>query len=94
MRDLKETASGQAEIESTFTVTGRGLALVLKDGFTGAIPKNGSIQGEHGAMAFAGPEFCDGRDAFGARKSWLAVIVRAEDAATFFRPGDVVAFFP
>ena len=94
MDEQNETVCGRASIRSAFKLSGRGIVLVLEDGFTGTIHRNGTVQGERGSSAFSDPEFCDGRDELGARKSWLAVIARAENSAELFQPGDVVAFHP
>lgn len=82
--------SGQAEIEQVFTVTRRGLVLVLKDGFSGTIPGNGIVQSERGKSAYSGPEFID---SVGLRRSWLGVIAIASEAAEWFQPGDTVIFY-
>jgi len=84
-----DAGNGQAEIEQVFTLTGRGLVLVLKDGFSGTIPGNGVVQSERGRSAYSGPEFIDSP---GLRKSWLGVVAKASEAARFFEPGDKVVF--
>ena len=84
-----EAASGQAEIEQVFTLKGRGLVLMLKDGFNGIIPGNGVVQSERGRSAYSGPEFID---SVGLQRSWLGVVAKASEAAEFFQPGDTVTF--
>ena len=84
-----DAASGQAEIEQVFTVTGRSLVLVLKGGFRGTIPGNGIVQSERGRSAYSGPEFID---SVGLRRSWLGMVAKASEAAELFRPGDIVSF--
>lgn len=93
MEELDIVASGQAEIESVFAITGRGFVLTLKDGFIGTIHRPGIVRSDRGVSSFAGLEFADGHDASGERKSSLAVIAQAANAAELFRPGDVVSFF-
>ena len=85
-----EAASGQAEIEQVFTVAGRGLVLMLKDGFSGTIPGNGVVQSRRGSSVYSGPEFID---SVGLRRSWLGVVVKANEAAEFFKPGDAITFY-
>ena len=94
MGEPYEAVTGQAEIEQIFTLMGRGLALALKEGFCGIIPTNGTVQGERGASAYAGPTFVEDWDASGAWKGWTAVVATRADAAHLFGPGDKVAFLP
>ncbi len=93
MSEQHGTAREWAEIEQVFAATGQGLVLLLKDGFSGIIPTNGTVQGERGAFAHVGPKFVEDWDAFGARKGWMAVVATAGNAAQLFRPGNAVAFF-
>ncbi len=93
MSEQHGTAHEWAEIERIFAATGQGLVLMLKDGFSGIIPTNGTVRGERGASAYDGPKFVEDWDASGAPKGWMAVVATAGDAAQFFRPGDAVAFF-
>ena len=86
-------ATGQAEIESVFALTGRGVVLVLKDGFAATIDGPGIVRSDRGVSAFAGPKFVDGLAPSGERKNWLAVIAQAANAAVLFRPDDVVSLF-
>lgn len=84
--------TGHAEIKDVFMIIGRGLALVLENGFTGTIQGLGVIRSARGMSPFAGPEFADERDASGAKTSWLVVIAEAANAADLFRPGDNITF--
>ena len=90
MNEPHEAASGQAEIEQVFTLTKLGLVLVLKNGFSGTIPRNGIVQSERGKSAYSGPEFID---SVGLRRSRLGVIAKASEAAEWFQPGDTVTFY-
>ena len=94
MGEPYEAVSVQAEIEQVFTLTGRGLALALKDSFGGIIPTNGTVQGKRGASAYNGPTFVEDWDASGAWKGWTVVVATRADADHLFGPGDKVAFLP
>ncbi len=93
VEELDGVATGQAEIESVFALIGRGVVLVLKDGFSGTIDGPGIVRSDRGVSAFAGPEFVDGLAPSGGRKSWLAVIAQAANAAELFQPDDMVSLF-
>ena len=57
MDDTEEnTETGQAEVENVFAISGRGLVLILKEGFSGTIRGPGIVRSDRGTSAFAGPE--------------------------------------
>jgi hypothetical protein len=87
IREDSPTAEGQ--IESTFEATGRGLVLVLRDGFSGTILRDGTIVSQLGAANFSGPDFLDGQG-----RSAVCVTVQTVHAANLFAAGDAVRFYP
>jgi hypothetical protein len=68
---LRGVVTAEAEVELMFSLTGRGEVLVLKNGFTGTICRNGMVESDRGKAAYTGPEFVDKVD----RISNLAIIV-------------------
>lgn len=59
MAEEQSSKTAEGEIANVFALPTRGWTLVIKEGFSGAIRKNGIIQGRRGAARYTGPEFLD-----------------------------------
>lgn len=94
MDEQHGSVQGRARVRQVFSLTGRGLVLVLENDFEGSVPAGGTVRGDRAVSAYSGPEFVDGWDESGARAGWIAVIATAGDAAQLFQAGDVVTFVP
>ena len=63
--------------------------MIMKDGFSGQIYRNGIVESDLGRAAYTGPEFAD---LVSERKSWVAVIVDGA-AKDLFPQGQLVRFY-
>ncbi len=88
MMDHNDEPTAMAEIEAVFALTNRGAVLVLCDGFSGTIPRDGTVVGSSASTSFSGPEFIDFQ-----KQSRVCVVVSAVGVAGRFSPGDVVRFY-
>jgi len=68
-------------------VSGRGLVLVMKDGWQGKIAIGGVVESERGSEIYSGPDFVDAKE-----QSWIAVTVPTT-AKEKFSPGASVKFY-
>jgi hypothetical protein len=79
---------GEAEVRQVFMLSGRGLALIMNDGVTGAVPHHGLISSDTATVRYRGPEFARVTDPTGER---IVVIIDEADKPHFL-PGTKVRF--
>jgi hypothetical protein len=85
-----EQSVGHAVIDHVFPLTGRGMVLVVREGFAGSIPRNGLVGVGDKRWKYSGPEF---NDFMREGRSQLAVIIREAEAEAILNPGVSVRFW-
>lgn len=81
--------SGEGKIREIFNIQGRGRVLVIEEGFTGKIARDGLIENAKGRVVYEGPDFLD---RVSANKSWITVTVDPAHQEQF-AIGDSVTFY-
>lgn len=75
----------EAQIRDIFTLTGRGMVLVLEHGFSGRIRIGQTVSSDRGQALVLGV-------ASGGPEGWVGVQVDVPDVREIFRPGDALLF--
>jgi len=80
-------------IKDVFRLRKLGFVLVLHQGFTGSIFRDGIVKGERGISLFKGPEFVLRRGEDGTSIEYVSVIATDPAAAQWFSSGDTVTIY-
>jgi hypothetical protein len=91
MADVATNPTGEGEIETTFTMTGRGWVLMLNSDFHGTIPANGIVESDRGSAPYIGPELGE-RKRNGTTTGVIGVLVDSK-FKEYFERGQWVRFY-
>ena len=78
--------TAQGQIKDIFSLSRRGIVLVLEEGFSGAIPWDGVVESDLGSASYSGVNFADN---IAEGKAWVTVTVDFAAGALFARGSNV-----